>query len=59
MSLETFQQIFDDLIELGGLEQIILSGMGDPSLNDALPEMVRYAHRHGDWRYDHHESARC
>lgn len=47
MELETFQSILDDLIELSGLEQIILSGMGDPSLNDALPDMVQYAHRHG------------
>ena len=44
MSFESYRQIMDDLIELGGLEQIILSGMGDPSLNRELPEMVRYAH---------------
>ena len=47
MSFETYQGILDDLIALGGLEQIILSGMGDPSLNDELPDMVRYAHRFG------------
>jgi len=47
MSLEDFQKIMDDLVELGGLEQIILSGMGDPSINRQLPEMVRYAHQNG------------
>lgn len=47
MTLETFRHIMDDLIQLGGLEQIILSGMGDPSLNEELPAMVRYAHAHG------------
>lgn len=47
LSFDVFKGILDDLIELGGLEQIILSGMGDPSLNDQLIEMVRYAHRHG------------
>ena len=47
MSFEAFQRIMDDLITLGGLEQIILSGMGDPSLNGELPEMVQYAHQHG------------
>ena len=36
MSFEAFQRIMDDLITLGGLEQIILSGMGDPSLNLSL-----------------------
>ena len=47
MDFETFQQILNDLIELGGLEQIILSGMGDPSLNKHLPEMVEHAHQNG------------
>ena len=47
MPFTTFRSVMDDLIALGGLEQIILSGMGDPSLNEALPEMVRYAHTHG------------
>ena len=47
MSFATYRKIMDDLIELGGLEQIILSGMGDPSLNPELPEMVRFAHQAG------------
>lgn len=47
MSFDSYRRIMDDLIELGGLDQIILSGMGDPSLNRELPEMVEYAHRHG------------
>ena len=46
MSLDSFCRIMDDLIQLGGLENIILSGMGDPSLNKQLPEMVRFAHKH-------------
>lgn len=44
MSFDSYRKIMDDLLELGGLEQIILSGMGDPSLNKELPEMVHYAH---------------
>ncbi len=47
MSPATFRAILDDLLSLGGLEQIILSGMGEPTLNDALYEMVAYAHHHG------------
>ena len=46
MSLVTFCRIMDDLLELGGLEQIILSGMGDPSLHEDLAKMVRFAHEH-------------
>lgn len=46
LPLETFKRIFDDLVSLGGLEYIILSGMGDPSLHPHLVEMVRYAHQH-------------
>lgn len=47
MSFDSFRSILDDLIQLGGLESIILSGMGDPSLNKHLPDMVRHAHNHG------------
>ena len=47
LSLERFRAILDDLIALGGLEQIILSGMGEPTLNPQLHEMVQYAHRAG------------
>lgn len=47
MPRETFQKIFDDLIKLGGLDHVILSGMGDPSLHPDLVEMVQYAHRFG------------
>ncbi|NND96390.1 MAG: radical SAM protein [Pirellulaceae bacterium] len=47
MSFESYRRIMDDLVTLGGLENIILSGMGDPSLNKELPEMVRYAHQRG------------
>jgi len=47
MSFDAWREIMDDLLELGGLEQIILSGMGDPSLNRELPQMVAYAHQHG------------
>ena len=36
----------EDLLRLGGLEQIILSGMGDPSLNNELITMVQFAHHH-------------
>lgn len=44
MSFDTFRKIIDDLVALGGLEQVILSGMGDPSLNDQLERMVAYVH---------------
>ena len=47
LSFATYREIMHDLLQLGGLEQIILSGMGDPSLNEELPEMVRFAHEHG------------
>jgi len=47
MSFATFQGILDDLIALGGLEQIILSGMGEPTLNNELYRMVAYAHQNG------------
>ena len=47
MSFDTFRAILDDLVALGGLEQIILSGMGDPTLNPRLGDMVEYAHGRG------------
>lgn len=47
MTFESYRKIMDDLLELGGLEQIILSGMGDPSLNKELPAMVQHAHQNG------------
>lgn len=43
LPLAAFQRALDDLIGLGGLEAVILSGMGDPSLNDDLYDMVAYA----------------
>lgn len=43
LAFEAFQAAFDDLIALGGLEAVILSGMGDPTLNDALYDMVAHA----------------
>ena len=45
MSLADFTRLLDDLIGLGGLEEIILSGMGDPTLNPELAAMVEHAHR--------------
>ena len=47
LALEDFRRMFDDLVALGGLENIILSGMGDPTLNPDLATMVEYAHQHG------------
>lgn len=47
LAFGTFRAVFDDLLRLGGLEQIILSGMGEPFLNREIYEMVDYAHRHG------------
>ena len=47
MSLGTFQRIFDEVAAEGGLEQVVLSGMGDPTLNDALYDMVAHVHARG------------
>lgn len=47
MSFATYRRIMEGMMRLGGLEQIILSGMGDPSLNHELPDMVQFAHQHG------------
>lgn len=44
LPLATFSAIIDDLLQLGGLEQVILSGMGEPTLNPELYAMVRLAH---------------
>ncbi len=47
LDLAAFVRAFDEVLSLGGLESIILSGMGDPTMNDDLTAMVAYAHRHG------------
>lgn len=47
LPLATFARALDDLLALGGLESIILSGMGDPTLNEDLYAMVELAHRSG------------
>ncbi len=47
LPLDSFRATLDDLVALGGLEQIILSGMGEPFLNQAIYDMVAYAHQHG------------
>jgi len=46
LSLDDFRRVFDDILALGGLENIVLSGMGDPTMNDDLYAMVALAHRH-------------
>ncbi|MFT7581407.1 MAG: MoaA/NifB/PqqE/SkfB family radical SAM enzyme, partial [Myxococcota bacterium] len=47
LTLAAFERIFDEFVALGGLTNIILSGMGDPTLNPALYAMVERAHAHG------------
>jgi MoaA/NifB/PqqE/SkfB family radical SAM enzyme len=47
LGLERFRATLDELVALGGLEQVILSGMGEPFLNPALYDMVAHAHAHG------------
>jgi MoaA/NifB/PqqE/SkfB family radical SAM enzyme len=47
LDFDAFARAFDDVLSLGGLESIILSGMGDPTMNDDLYAMVAHAHRHG------------
>lgn len=44
LTFAAFKPMLDDLLALGGLENIILSGMGDPTLNPELYAMVEYAH---------------
>lgn len=46
LDVEHFRATFRDLVELGGLEQLILSGMGEPFLNAGIYEMVAEAHAH-------------
>lgn len=46
LALERFKATFDALMELGGLESIILSGMGEPLLNPGIYDMIAYAHAH-------------
>jgi len=43
LGLPAFRAALDDLVALGGLEAVILSGMGDPTLNDDLYDMVAHA----------------
>jgi len=47
LALDRFQAVLDDLVALGGLEAVILSGMGDPTLNEELYAMVAYARQAG------------
>lgn len=47
LPLATFRALMDQLDALGGLEQIVLSGMGDPTLHPDLPAMVELAHARG------------
>ena len=47
MPFASFRELLDDLLALGGLEQIILSGMGEPFLNGEIYRMVEAAHRAG------------
>jgi MoaA/NifB/PqqE/SkfB family radical SAM enzyme len=47
LPFDRFKETLDALIEMGGLEAIILSGMGEPLLNPAVYDMVAYAHEAG------------
>jgi MoaA/NifB/PqqE/SkfB family radical SAM enzyme len=46
-SLQRFSRLLDELEALGGLEQLILSGMGEPTLHPELPELVARVARLG------------
>jgi len=46
LAFTDFERVFSDILALGGLENIVLSGMGDPTMNDELYDMVALAHRH-------------
>ncbi len=43
LGVDAFRAALADLVALGGLEAVILSGMGDPTLNDGLYDMVAAA----------------
>jgi len=47
LGVEQFRATFRELVALGGLEQLILSGMGEPFLNPGIYEMVAEAHAQG------------
>jgi len=47
LPLDRFRAVFDELVAMGGLEAIILSGMGEPLLNPEVYAMVAHAHAHG------------
>ncbi len=47
LAFSDYARILDEVASLGGLAHVILSGMGDPTLNPELVAMVRHAHGHG------------
>lgn len=47
LPLATFERVVDELVALGGLEEVLISGMGEPTLHPDLPAMVAKAHGHG------------
>ncbi len=47
MSLEVFKRIIDDFAPIAEKPAIYFNFSGEPTLNDALPELIAYAHQHG------------
>ncbi len=47
LPLDTFLGILDDLLALGGLDEVVLSGMGEPFLHPDIYTMIRAAHARG------------
>jgi MoaA/NifB/PqqE/SkfB family radical SAM enzyme len=47
LPFDRFKATLDALIAMGGLEAIILSGMGEPLLNPEVYAMIAYAHEAG------------
>lgn len=47
LALDRFEATLESLLALGGLEAIILSGMGEPLLNPAVYDMIAIAHHAG------------
>ncbi len=47
MSLDIFRRIIDDFTAIAAKPSIYFNFSGEPTLNDALPELISYAHKHG------------
>jgi len=47
MTLDVFKRIIDDFADITAKPAIYFNFSGEPTLNDALPDLIAYAHTHG------------